>query len=465
MSKKNRPRGARRAEKTRKRAKRQSNVVPIRRSGPALDDLLDDFEQWLADTGFEQDPEQLASLSGAAGAAVEAVGQVRPDFWPTRWTDEHLEIAMDFAESHMDGDATDIGQATALMLALRMFVDFLLATSRWTGNEQEGVDVLEVCQGYLMTQMGLLDPGADPDLDPEIERAALNATATIRRLEALVEWVGAGKPATSAGYLKPALLRELAAALGVELIVTPRSMSDHPVLATTWTFAQALELISVVDTEALPGPTLDAWRSNEGLGLRRAAVSLAIDQELNEDAPAEMAAELEEVLRFGISPSPVPTKVIDEAILDSPGPDLADLAHALREWLSEWVAEGWLIVDDGRYVVPEGLRPAVAQVLDELEGPDIVDEQMITVRAELTDVSPPVASAAGALADDTRRFPLHLAAGVRVGERAHAPVPRAVPGSRAPLPADGHGGAPEREVRVRTRGAGVAGRATDRRRR
>ncbi|WP_279100799.1 hypothetical protein [Gordonia bronchialis] len=90
----------------------------------------------------------------------------------------------------------------------------------------------------------LLNPGADPDLDPETERTALNATDTIRPLDALVEWVGAGKPATSAGYLKPALVPELAAALGVELIQTPRSMKDSPVVATSWTFAEALELIS-----------------------------------------------------------------------------------------------------------------------------------------------------------------------------------------------------------------------------
>ena len=33
----------------------------------------------------------------------------------------------------------------------------------------------------------LLNPGADPDLDPETERTALNATDTIRRLDAPVE--------------------------------------------------------------------------------------------------------------------------------------------------------------------------------------------------------------------------------------------------------------------------------------
>ncbi len=72
----------------------------------------------------------------------------------------------------------------------------------------------------------------------------------------------------------------------------------------------------MVGTTALPGPSLDAWRSDEGLGLGRAAVSLAIGQELTEDAPAEMAAELrhnEQMEWAGLEPG----ERIDPTCLDA----------------------------------------------------------------------------------------------------------------------------------------------------
>ena len=87
MSSKNKkPRGAKRAEKSRKRAARRNNVIPLRPGADNIDVLMDGFDNWLEETNFEADVERRADLVAAVQFLYETLSQSQPGLSITDWS-------------------------------------------------------------------------------------------------------------------------------------------------------------------------------------------------------------------------------------------------------------------------------------------------------------------------------------------------------------------------------------------
>ncbi|MGW6036332.1 plasmid pRiA4b ORF-3 family protein [Gordonia terrae] len=391
MSRKNKQsRGAKRTEKTKKRAaRRHSNVVPIRGRGTSeIDVLMREFERWLPSADFESDPDKLAAIVDAMTGLSVAIGLAFPNHRPTGWSLEDVEAAFDFAEYAEDEDE-DGPSATITVFALRLFIDFLASTSRWTGDINADV-VMGACQRYLLDAMGGLTVDVD-EIDTPAERDALATVRVLQRLDVLMDWIGHKRPVTPSGWLKPALLPDLLHALQIEQpTVALKAMKHHRILAETWELARDVRLIEITPSHVYPGPTAALWRLPEALTTRRSTLAAAVSRALTSESGA-MAQLVDgivaRVVYHGLTIMPFAADRLasprDDGVI-SPG-----MPGALSR-IQHIIDDGWLVVnDDGDYVVPEGLRPAVWDGFPDVYNPESSRlATMITMKVELADVTP-----------------------------------------------------------------------------
>ena len=164
MSRKNKQsRGAKRTEKTKKRAaRRSSNVIPIRgRDTSEIDMLIREFERWLPSVEFEDDPDKQAAIVDAVRALDFAVGYALPDHRPTEWSLDEVDAAIDFAE-YMEEEEDDALPASIAVFALRLFIDLQPA---------HGVEeVLLASPHYDIGADGCSPPGSgDEEIDEQAQ--------------------------------------------------------------------------------------------------------------------------------------------------------------------------------------------------------------------------------------------------------------------------------------------------------
>ena len=393
MSRKNKQsRGAKRTEKAKKRAaRRNSNVIPIRgRDTSEMGVLLREFERWLPSEEFEDDPDKQAAIVDAVRALDFAVGYALPDHRPTEWSLEEVDAAIDFAE-YMEEEEDDALPASIAVFALRLFIDFLVTTSRWTGAISADV-VMGACQGYLLDSMGGLKVEVD-DIDSSAERDALETVRVLQRLDVLMDWIGHKRPVTPSGWLKPALLPDLLQALQIEQpSAALKAMKHHRVLAEIWELARDAQLIAITSSHVYPGPAAAYWRGPQSLTTRRSTLAAAVGRALTSDSSAKaqfVDGIVARVVYHGLTIMPFAADrfaaLRDDGLISPEIPK----AHSRVEHIIE---DGWLVLnEDGDYVVPEGLRPAVWDGFPERHIPESGEATtMITVRAELAGVRPRV---------------------------------------------------------------------------
>ena len=393
MSSKNKkPRGAKRAEKSRKRAARRSNVIPLRPGANAVDALMDGFDDWLEETNFEADVERRADLVAAVQFLYETLSQSQPGLSITDWSSaEDLDAAFNTAEFI---EQNDVGAppAAVFIVALRMFIDFLVDTGRWTGGAEGADFAIGACEGYVAHTMNLPNEVELPDVDPDTELAALSATQTVRRLGALLEWIGPGQPTTEESLPEPELLPELFEVLDVEEPDDePTSLTDHPVPLQIWDLAEAIELIEADTTRVRPGESAKSWRADDptrALDIRRRALATQVTGVLTD--PPIQSDEIDEVVAGVVYQGLMPINVPVEAI-DAVEEEDELLGALVKGRLISIIADGWLAIDDGTYVVPQALRPAVWAGFPDYLNPELQATQaMITVRADMPGITPPV---------------------------------------------------------------------------
>lgn len=349
-----------------------------------------EFEQWLEYTDFELDPDRRADLVAAVSAVHQMLDDVSPGHSTTSWSVDDVDAAIAYAVRTAD-DGPDAPPAPALMIGVHTFVSYLVETGQWTGRAAVADEVLAACAEWVLGEM--VPDVTIPDVDEDIELAALSATRAVDRFDALLDWVGTERPTTKSRWIKPALIPELLRVLELEDTIAPiTSMGDHHRLATVWRLAEALELITVTTTRVRPGNTAEPWRTEGLVYVRRAALSAMVRVALLDarvDAP-DADEIVGRIVYQGLTPMPMSEDTVDELLEDD---EIADLLEMfVRGRLGEILEDGWLVVDaDGNYVVPEALRPAVwGGFPDELNPERQRDATMIVVRAELTGVTPPV---------------------------------------------------------------------------
>ncbi|MCH5641253.1 plasmid pRiA4b ORF-3 family protein [Gordonia sp. ABSL49_1] len=395
MSSKNKkPRGAKRAEKSRKRAARRNNVIPLRPGADNLDALMDGFDDWLEETNFESDVERRADLVAAVQFLYETLSQSQPGLSITDWSSaEDLDAAFDTAEFI---EQNDVGAppAVVFIFALRVFVDFLVATGKWTGGEDGADFAMGACEGYVADKMDMPTSVEVPDVEPNLEFAELSATQIVLWLDALLDWIGPGQPTTEESLPEPELLPELFETLGVD---PPEeeltSLSGHPLESQVWDLAEAIGLIEADTSQVRPGEFAEDWRPEANgltaaLDIRRRAVAASVtflltDPRIPSDEPDEVVAR---IVYQGLMPVNIPLEAIDEIEEED------ELLGALvKARLTAILVDGWLVIDDDKYVVPEALRPAVWAGFPDYLNPELGNDQaMITVRADMPGITPPV---------------------------------------------------------------------------
>lgn len=393
MSRKNKQsRGAKRTEKSKRRAaRRSSNVIPIRgRDTSEISVLMREFERWLPSADFESDPDKLATIVDAAMAVNVAADHAFPNHRPTGWSLEEVEALFEYAEYVEDEDDAGL-PATITVFALRLFIDFLDTTSRWTGVIPAEV-VLGVCQRYLLDAVGGLKVDVD-EIDSSAERDALATVRVLQRLDVLMDWIGYKRPVTPSGWLKPALLPDLLQALQIEQpTVALKAMKHHRLLAEIWALARDVQLIAITPSHVYPGPAAASWRGPEALTTRRSTLAAAVGRALTSESGA-MAQLVDGIVAravyHGLTIMPF---AADRFASPYDGDVLSPTTTKALSRIQHIIEDGWLVIDDeGDYVVPEGLRPAVWDGLPDIHNPEFGGAAtMITLRAELADVRPRV---------------------------------------------------------------------------
>jgi len=220
------------------------------------------------------------------------------------------------------------------------------------------------------------------------------AAALGREGDALLDWIGPGQPTTEESLPEPELLPELFETLGVD---PPEeeltSLSGHPLESQVWDLAEAIGLIEADTSQVRPGEFAEDWRPEANgltaaLDIRRRAVAASVtflltDPRIPSDEPDEVVAR---IVYQGLMPVNIPLEAIDEIEEED------ELLGALvKARLTAILVDGWLVIDDDKYVVPEALRPAVWAGFPDYLNPELGNDQaMITVRADMPGITPPV---------------------------------------------------------------------------
>ena len=162
---------------------------------------------------------------------------------------------------------------------VRAFIEFLVETGRWSGSADQ---LAEVIEHFTATATATDDDGGGwglvdvPDVPDQQALEAFSGLPLIRRVTALLQWIGEGKPVTSTGAVRQRDIEAAAASVGVVVrggtkragsplpgtgspadhVPTVRSMYDVPLLALLWTTLETAELIEITATKVVP--TADA---------------------------------------------------------------------------------------------------------------------------------------------------------------------------------------------------------------
>ncbi|QRE83353.1 plasmid pRiA4b ORF-3 family protein [Rhodococcus ruber] len=376
--------------------------------------MAPEFAAWLmenAGCSANQAEDFVVSVAHAIDALSGADSGFATTAWRSRDVDHLLERVLtselveddDETRAHIAGDAA-------------VFLQFLSATNRWTGQDEDLGYALSTLTSYIESRLASLPPTEvdEPPVEPEVERAALTVVPVVARLDALLGWIGERRPVTATGALKRALVMEAFDAVGGKREdLAPRkvqSMWDLPVLEQTWVVAAMVDLISIGKTVAKPGPAAPVWREpdrnpDEYLALCRDAVTHSLIVALGRRGEGRLEAfhsALDEatavVLSAGLGEHPLPSDP-EERLHALPvlfpgmpvGPSF--LGSMLVDRLEEFVADGILDDADG-YRVPTPLRPAVRAAVRILLGDTapvaLHPPARCTLRISLRDSEPPV---------------------------------------------------------------------------
>ncbi|WP_017680443.1 plasmid pRiA4b ORF-3 family protein [Rhodococcus ruber] len=376
--------------------------------------LAPEFAAWLMENAgcpANQAEEFVVSVAHAIDALSGADSGFATTAWRSRDVDHLLErvLTSELVEDDEETRAHIAGDAA-------VFLQFLSATNRWTGQDEDLGYALSTLTSYIESRLASLPPTEvdEPPVEPEAERAALTAVPVVARLDALLGWIGERRPVTATGALKRALVMEAFDAVGGKREdLAPRkiqSMWDLPVLEQTWVVAAMVDLISIGKTVVRPGPAAPVWRDpdwnpGEYLALCRDAVTHSLIVALGRRGEGRLEAfhsALDEatavVLSAGLGEHPLPSDP-EERLHALPvlfpgmpvGPSF--LGSMLVDRLEEFVADGILDDADG-YRVPTPLRPAVRAAVRILLGDTapvaLHPPARCTLRISLRDSEPPV---------------------------------------------------------------------------
>ncbi|MFD6895321.1 plasmid pRiA4b ORF-3 family protein [Rhodococcus sp. NPDC060086] len=430
-------RGRKRAEKTKKRRQRDRAAVislteRFRRT--ALDEytrITAEFHTWLLDTETVLDDQRAGELIASVAQAVDTLAEETPGFSATAWRGSDVDHLIDVVLLSDRVVASD--EARLLIVSeVAAYLLFLSESGFWTGSDDDYTSCIERIGEYVDrdgTGPSILDIPV-PEVEPAVELAALTEMPLVKRMEALVDWVGTSRPITSTGALKLAAVPEAAALFGHSVTTSVqrsnapglfddpagadgtrsvRSMWDVAGLSEAWTVAHDTGLLTSNSTVVTPGPTATLWHrpvnGNAFLDSCRNVVSGWIVASLSTRNESRLGAYFQMIdqaitilFAAGSGDQPVPCDADERrAVFETAPEGLLSLLDLVADTRAEsMVADGFFDITDGTYRVPEPLKPAVHQALTVLLGDidfdDIEPEPGLsyTVKVSLSGMKPPV---------------------------------------------------------------------------
>lgn len=348
----------------RKKPSHLATVVPL--FGETTPVLIATFAAWLPDVVGDEDAHELAALMAAI---LELPSTANPQFDATAWVpvDAHAILAI------VNNIADDDASIETMLTVTVMYLDFLAETGRWTGSDADLEHCIADLARYRPSTALTVD---DIELAPvaaKDERAALNALVSVVQLRGLLDWLGDERPVTSTGVPKPAMIHEVADAVGVDLpegLRSVRSMRDVAELRILWESAVAAGLITLMSSKAVPGHRAKSFRRGHAkdVATLRSTVAhvIAAHFEFDDVGGAFEAAGLiamQVVLAaMTTDPAVVPRQ-------DMPTNDEFEVVTAalVRTMLKRFESDGWLAANE-HYTIAEAVRPAILRAMTQLDG-------------------------------------------------------------------------------------------------
>lgn len=346
---------------------------------------LDGFDKRLANTGYDEDPARINSM---IESLLSVIGETNTDFVPTAWLPQDAHIFL----ASIDDITSDSDIASSMVSMALDYLAFLEETGRWTGSAENHTHCVADLASYpdsVVPQVLTPDDIQLTPPSPEHELEALSALRPVRQLQLLLAWVGDGKPVTSTGVPRPALIEEFAHAVGVELSEgerTVRTVRHVHALATLWDAAVSAGLIKLTSTRAVP------TSQTTSLPAVRAAVTYIVRSYF----------EVDDAMGPFHAANIVAAQIVLRSMTDTPPSEVSQLqftnsheaaAHSIiRGRLQQFEVDGWLKLD-GVYDVPIGVRPAVLEALRSVDlfgSIPLEDIERLVVTVRLLETSPPV---------------------------------------------------------------------------
>ncbi|EOM77534.1 hypothetical protein DW322_13140 [Rhodococcus rhodnii] len=341
--------------------KRSQKVAARRRRRAAADSedfdrriasLIGRFDEWLRS---EFDGPTAPTTRVMKSILVE-LDRSTDDFDPTAWTPDAAHTIVEVAESLLERDDTDAGEAAAvhLVASARDFLDFLVDTDAWTGTDDDLNHCLTDFSEFVDDGVDLLHPD-DIELEDQADAAVASAIADlpfVAAVDRILDWANAA-PAVNA--------QEIASALGIDVPTSRfQSPSDVPELATLWSTVVRGGLVRGADGNAVPTDDAAGFRDRDVSVLTRAlsafvATRLAIV--VDDDAPDTVARHFAAQTLLAAMTEEPPVRNDEEDYSDLEDDD-REVAEAIRTVVTGFVDDGILVGGETLAIVPE-LRPAI----------------------------------------------------------------------------------------------------------
>lgn len=288
-------------------------------------------------------------------------------------------------------DAPDSDDAVAAALAtLHDYVHFQLDAS---GDPEVWEDIHDLVDSVLDEPL----PGTDilaaaiaasDELDSEVRRDALAGTLLVAQVGGLLEWIGRGRKVAPSGGLRRVDIAHVAGLLGIaavgvaklppsapdsaalfelpdaapDEVLHARAMKDVPLLPSWWEALIIADLITLASTRVVPGPSAFEWQEGPlPLELAETVVGVTVAEFVLEDLehPSMLFADQLVGRRIGrLLRALAPDEVEPVSYSEHLG---RLLNQRVTRDLARLESVGVLVADSDEFVVPPGLRGAVAR--------------------------------------------------------------------------------------------------------
>lgn len=348
--------------------------------------VLDAFIEWYAEDWVDGDIPDIGELRRMAETVFTVAAEARVDL--ARPTPKPLHNLIHSAPE---------GQTFAVADTVSMFLRFLEETGRWHGSEAQLDECIDVAESAKDETPGVVSMAIDGlqelrEVPGDVQTRAIDSTPFFTAVTGALDLIGTGRPITSTQALRRADVDPVLAMLGLSLDHSPAvksrqksaTMWAHPIVRLWWSALETGRVISLLKTRAKPGEYADDWRS--GAPSTRVKVASIVfasyllawvgDEGVGDDTIRSLSS-IQILTHLALACQPDALSGLTEGDITV---TLAEASSALgkREAMYSMLAgrrlesHFALLVRTGlvtrdlaaeRFIVPEGLRPIVAQAI------------------------------------------------------------------------------------------------------